>query len=187
MTGLLLAGGRSSRMGTDKALVDFHGEPLAERVLRVLRAVGDQVFIASGDGRRLGSLGVPQLADAVAEAGPLGGIVAGLEAAATDLVAVVAVDMPFASAEVLRLLAGRWDGQDAMVPGTDRGPEPLHAVYSRAAAPVLRQLLESGVLTMHRVLERIEMSIVEEQDWRVADPTGRFAVNVNRPGDLESL
>ena len=116
MTGVILAGGRSSRMGTDKALIEFDGEPLGERVLRMLRAACDPILVASGDGRRLGSLGVPQVADVVAEAGPLGGIVAGLEAAETDLVAVVAVDMPFASAEVLRLLAERWNGEDAVVP-----------------------------------------------------------------------
>jgi molybdopterin-guanine dinucleotide biosynthesis protein A len=174
-------------MGTDKALMEFQGEPLAQRVLRALRAVCDHVLVASGDGSRLGSLGVPQVADVVTDAGPLGGIMAGLEAAATDLVAVVAVDMPFASAEVLRLLAERWDGQDAVVPATDRGPEPLHAVYSRSAAATLRQQLESGVFTMHRVLERIQTLVVGEQDWRVADPSGRFAVNVNLPGDLASL
>jgi molybdenum cofactor guanylyltransferase len=174
-------------MGTDKALLEFRGEPLAQGVLRVLRAVCDQVLVASGDGRRLGSLGVPQVADVVADAGPLGGIVAGLEAATTDLVAVVAVDMPFASAEVLRLLAERWDGEDAVVPVTDRGPEPLHAVYSRSAAPALRHQLESGVLTMLRVLEQIHTLLVHQQDWRVADPSGRFALNLNRPGDLGSL
>jgi molybdopterin-guanine dinucleotide biosynthesis protein A len=187
MTGLLLAGGRSRRMGTDKALVEFHGARLAERGLRILRSVCDDVVVASGDGSRLASLGAPQVADAAPDSGPLGGIVAGLEAAATDLVAVVAVDMPFASAGVLRLLAGRWSGEDAAVPVTDRGPEPLHAVYARSAAPALRRLLESGVLAMNRVLELIDTLGVEEREWRAADPSGRFALNVNRPEDLEIL
>jgi molybdenum cofactor guanylyltransferase len=187
MTGLLLAGGRSRRMGTDKAFVEFHGMPLAERGLRILRSVCDDVVVASGDGSRLASLGAPQVADAVPDSGPLGGIVAGLETASTDLVAVVAVDMPFANAGVLRLLAGRWSGEDAAVPVTDRGPEPLHAVYARSVAPALRRLLESGVLAMNRVLELIDTLGVEEREWRAADPSGRFALNVNRPEDLEIL
>src|SRR6266542_3037884 len=116
MTGLLLAGGRSTRMGSDKAMMDFEGEPLAERVLRVLRAVSNAVLVASGDGERLSALGVRQVADAIPDAGPLGGIVAGLEAATTELVAVLAVDMPYASPAVLQLLAARWDGTDAVVP-----------------------------------------------------------------------
>ena len=184
MTGLLLAGGGSTRMGTDKALLEVEGEPLGARVLRALREACETVLVASGDGRRLGALGAPQVADALPEAGPLAGIVAGLEAASTALVAVVAVDMPFASAAVLTLLAERWNGEDAVVPVTDQGPEPLHAVYATSAAPTLRRLLDQGVLSIRRALEAIDTVFVEEPDWRAADPSGRFAFNVNRPEDL---
>jgi molybdopterin-guanine dinucleotide biosynthesis protein A len=173
-------------MGTDKAYVEFDGEPLADRVLRTLRSVCDEVLVASGDGRRLAALGVPQVADVAPDAGPLAGIVAGLEASSNELVAVVAVDMPFANAEVLRLLAARWGDEDAVVPVTDRGPEPLHAVYARSAAPALRRHLGSGILAMQRVLDGIATTLVSEEEWRAADPSGRFAFNVNRPEDLEA-
>jgi molybdopterin-guanine dinucleotide biosynthesis protein A len=172
-------------MGKDKAFVEFDGEPLAHRVLRALRSVCDEVLVASGDGRRLSALGAPQVADAAPDAGPLAGIVAGLEAAGTELVAVVAVDMPFASGEVLRLLAARWSGEDAVVPVTDHGPEPLHAVYARSAAPSLRRHLGSGILAVRRVLDAVATALVSEEEWRAADPSGRFAFNVNRPEDLE--
>jgi len=184
MTGLLLAGGRSTRMGTDKALLELEGEPLAGRGLQALRSICPEVLVGSGDGRRLGALGAPQVADALPDAGPLGGIVAGLEAASTALVAVLAVDMPFASAAVLELLASMWSGQDTIVPVTSHGVQPLHAVYATAAGPKLRRALASGSRSVRAALEQLDVRFVGEPEWRTADPTGRFAVNVNRPEDL---
>jgi molybdopterin-guanine dinucleotide biosynthesis protein A len=89
LSGLLLAGGGSTRMGRDKTAPDFlfEGEPLAARVARLLREACDEVIVASGDGERLAWLGLPQVADAIPGSGPLRGLVAGLEAAKHQLVA----------------------------------------------------------------------------------------------------
>ncbi len=184
MSGLLLAGGGSSRMGADKASLEFEGRPLALRVLDVLREVADDVLVASGDGARMEWLDTEQVPDAVPHAGPLSGLVAGLERARGPLVAVLAVDMPYASVPVLRLLAGLWDGHDAVVPVTDSGLEPLHAVYATAAAPRLRAELERGERSLRRTLAGLAVRRVEREEWRAADPAGRFALNLNRPGDL---
>ena len=171
-------------MGRDKASLDFEGEPLARRVARILGVVAPRVIVASGDGSRLGWLGLEQVADVEPDAGPLAGIVAGLEHAHTPLVAVAAVDMPFASADLFRFLAGLWAGEDAVVPLTDRGMEPLHAVYAAGAAPALRALLASGERSTWRALESVRARVVGEGDWRSADPDSAFAHNLNRPEDL---
>src|SRR5919201_1260463 len=92
MTGLILAGGRGTRMGGGKAGLEVESEPLARRVAARLADACDVVLVASGDGRRLGWLGLPQVEDPIPDAGPLAGLVAGLEAATTPLVAAVAVD-----------------------------------------------------------------------------------------------
>src|SRR5919108_3980747 len=184
MTGLLLAGGRSTRMGRDKLSLDFEGRPLAARPADVLRRIADEVLVASGDGRRLDWLGLPQVPDAVPDAGPLGGLVAGLECASHELVAVLAADMPFASADVLLLLARAWKGEDAVVSRTERGIEPLHAVYAKTAAPRLRAALVHGSRAMHEVLPLLRTREIHEPEWQVADPSARFACNVNRPQDL---
>ena len=183
MTGVLLAGGESRRMGTDKAALEFDGEPLAARVARVLAEACDEVLVASGDGTRLDrlDLGFPQVADATPGAGPLGGIVAGLERARHPLVAVVAVDMPNASAPLLRLLAEAWSGEDAVVPISPRGPEPLHAVYARTAAPTCRRRLEGPDRSVVGALGELSVRYVGEDEWRTADPGGRFALNLNTP------
>ncbi|MDP8928953.1 MAG: NTP transferase domain-containing protein, partial [Actinomycetota bacterium] len=115
LTGLVLAGGRGRRLGRDKALVEVAGEPLVVRAARRLEQCCQAVFVASGDGRRLGELAWEQVADAVSEGGPLAGILAGLERATTPLVAVVAVDLPHLNPAVLQRLAGEWRGEAAVV------------------------------------------------------------------------
>ena len=171
-------------MGRDKVTLEFRGRSLAVWAAEALQSACVEVLVASGDARRLDWLGLPHVHDAVLDAGPLGGLVAGLEHASHELVAVVAADMPFASADVLRLLAERWTGEDAVVPRTDRGIEPLHAVYSKSAAPRLRAALEEGARAMHDVLGRLRVREVQEAEWREADPSGRLPFNVNRPKDL---
>jgi molybdenum cofactor guanylyltransferase len=171
-------------MGSDKSALEIEGDPLAVRAVRMLRTMCDEVIVASGDGQRVGWLGEGQIADAIPDAGPLGGIVAGLEVASTELVAVLAVDMPYASAGVLQLLADRCDGHDAAVARTDDGLEPLHAVFATRAAPALRAQLERGERAVHRALRSLDVLEIGPDEWSSADPSGRFAVNLNRPEDL---
>jgi molybdopterin-guanine dinucleotide biosynthesis protein A len=186
MTGVLLAGGRSRRMGIDKASAgfEFEGEPLAARVVRLLGDTCDEILVASGDGERLAWLGLPQVRDARAHRGPLSGVVAGLEAASNDLVAVVAVDMPFVNARLLRELARLRVEDDALIPMSARGAEPLHAVYARTAAGPLRDRLETGTLAIRAAVETLAVRYVQEDVWRTFDPSGAFASNLNRPSDL---
>ena len=184
LTGLLLAGGGSSRMGTDKAALLVEGEPLAHRVAGVLLATCAGVVVASGDGRRLDWLGFPQVSDLEPAAGPLAGLVPGLEVATTTRVAVLAVDMPDASAAVLELLAESIGAHEAAVPRTERGLEPLHAVYAATAAGGLRAAFDAGERSVVRALEGLDVVVVEPDDWAAADPSGRFARNLNRPEDL---
>jgi molybdenum cofactor guanylyltransferase len=186
LTGLLLAGGGSTRMGTDKALVVIDGRRLAEQVAEVLTSCCSTVLVASGDGRRLDWLGLPQVADVQPDAGPLAGIAAGLEAATTPLVAVLAVDLPDASAEVLRALAGAWSGEPCVVPEVAGHMHPLHAVWASGAAPPIRAHLGAGHRSVQGAVRQLGGRVVGSEVWSAADPDGRFARNVNRPEDLRS-
>jgi molybdopterin-guanine dinucleotide biosynthesis protein A len=184
LTGLILAGGRSVRMGQDKATLTFEGEPLLARVARLLGDVCDEILVASGDGTRLEAFGLKEVPDAVPDAGPLGGLVAGIEHASNPLVAAVAVDMPFVSAPLVRAMASLWEAEDAIVPVSGRGPEPLHAVYARQAAVPLRLCLADGTLALRRALDALRVRLVDEVAWRELDPSGGFARNLNVPADL---
>jgi molybdopterin-guanine dinucleotide biosynthesis protein A len=174
-------------MGFDKALIPMEGQPLVLRVAERLATECDPVFLAPGEPGRLGDLGHPEVADEVAGAGALGGLVSALAASPHELLAAVAVDMPFASPEVFRLLAALHDGEDAVVPMTSRGLEPLHAVYSRRALVSVRHALEDRRFRMRTLLETLAVRTVYRQEWGRADPDGRFATNLNTGGDLASL
>jgi molybdopterin-guanine dinucleotide biosynthesis protein A len=184
MSGLVLAGGASRRMGRDKAQIVLGGEPLVVRAVRTLAQVCADVVVASGDGHRLDHLGLPQVPDVIPDAGPLAGIAAGLEAARHDLVAVVAVDMPSASPAVLVLLAGLWQGEAAVVPIVRGRWEPLHAIWARSAAPGIAAFLQAGERKVTRALTTLGARLVDEAEWTAAEPTGTFAVNLNAPMDL---
>jgi molybdopterin-guanine dinucleotide biosynthesis protein A len=121
--------------------------------------------------------------DAPGGRGPLGGIVAALEASPVALCAVVAVDMPDCDPALLGALAARCAGIDAAVPLSERGPEPLHAVYARTALASLRRTLQSADVSMARVLAGLRVRYVRAAALGV--PEG-FAVNLNRPDDVRA-
>lgn len=185
LSGVVLAGGASTRMGRDKATVRIDGMRLVDRAVSALQECCAEVLVASGGRRRLAHLSVPQIADAQPGAGPLAGLVAGLETARHPLVAVVAVDHPWPSATLLQHLAAQWEGEAAVVPSVGGRLQPLHAVWARRSAVALRLLLAGGVLGVTGAAVRLGARIVEEDDWTAA--TGgdaAWALNVNRPGDL---
>lgn len=186
LSGVVLAGGQSRRMGRDKAVLRVGGERLVDRAVHALQTCCSEVFVASGDGRRLAGLDVQQIADAVPDAGPLGGILAGLECARHPLMAVVAVDMPAADPGVLRLLAQTWSGEGVVLPRAGGRRQPLHAIWSRACVGELRVLLERRERSANTVAEHLGVRVVEPQEWGPAAATPHFAHNVNTPEDLEA-
>jgi molybdenum cofactor guanylyltransferase len=187
VSGLVLCGGRSTRMGTDKAWIDVGGEPLVVRTARLLAEVADPVLLAPGTPGRLGDLGYPEVADEEEDRGPLAGLVAGLRASPHEVAAVVAVDLPWLNPGLLAFLAGLWGDEDAVVPVTAQGPQPLHAIYARTALPALGEELAAGRLGLRAALSRLRTRTVEEREWRTLDPSGRFAQNLNTPEDLVGL
>lgn len=173
-------------MGRDKAWLALGGEPLAVRVLRVLDEVCDDVVVASGDGRRLAALGRPEVCDVDEGSGPLAGLVAGLEAARHELVAVLAVDLPNAHAGVLRRLAQAWRGEAAVVPDVNGRLEVLHAVWTRAARTPLRARLATGEAAVTAAARALEARTAGPDVWGDLAAEGGFAANLNSPADLRS-
>lgn len=180
LTGLVLAGGASRRMGADKALLIQGGVPLVVRAARLLAPICDRVLVASGP-RPLGR-GLEEIPDALPGVGPLGGLLAGLERASAPLVAVLAVDLPAADPAVLVRLAAAWDGEAAVVPVVQGRPQPLHAVWATEAAGQLRAYLERGGRRVQEAVTELGARLADEAVWGPADPG--FARNLNRPGDL---
>jgi molybdopterin-guanine dinucleotide biosynthesis protein A len=177
LTGLVLAGGASRRMGGDKALLHVDGRPLVDHVALRLASVCTTVLVAPGP-RLLPDLPWKQVDDHVAGEGPLSGIIGGLAAASTPLVAVVAVDMPHVDPAVLVSLADAWDGQPAVVPVVGGRTQPLHAVYAVAGLARLTTAFAAGDRSVSRVLPRVGALFV------TVDDGGRWADDLDTPEDL---
>lgn len=173
-------------MGVDKATIEVGGVTLLERAVTRLRAVCDPVLIAPGD-VFLSAGAYVSVVDAMPGAGPLAGLVAALRAAPHRLLAVVAVDLPWLDPALLQLLAGRIGAHDAALCETDRGVQPLHAVYARSALVAAEAALRGPDRSLRGVIDSLHTIRVTQAEWRAAGISERFSRNVNTPTDLAEL
>ncbi len=179
----VMAGGKSRRMGQDKAWIDFEGRPIIARVIDVLRQVADEVFIVAND-RRYADLGLRVVPDRFPDGGALGGIATGVGAAEHDRVLVAACDMPFLDPEVWRLLIAHSDGADAVVPKVGGEYETLHALYAKSCLGPMERSLASGRLRVISFFGDVRVREIAEADLRAVDPELRSFANVNTPEEL---
>ena len=185
---IVLAGGRSERMGKDKALLPRNGLTLLETVVDTLRPLVGEIVIVADRTDRYDLSGCRTVGDAYPQTGPLGGILTGLIALGPGTHLAVACDMPALQPAVLRLLLDfampEWD---AIVPEIDGRLEPLCAVYAETAIPALQLFLEGGGRALHRALETLRTLRIPEAEIRRHDPSLLTFTNLNTPADLERL
>ena len=174
-------------MGRDKALIEIDGKPLVRLVADRVAECADPVLLASGASRRFETLPYEEIPDAAPGTGPISGLVAALSASPHELLVAAAVDMPFVSADVFRLLLELRAHEDAVVPVTGEGRQPLHALYHRSALPHLTDALERGRYGLREALDGLDVREVGQEEWGAVDPQGRFALNMNTQEDLRSL
>jgi molybdopterin-guanine dinucleotide biosynthesis protein A len=181
LSAAILAGGTSSRMGRDKAFLELDGRPLVLHVVDRLSVF--DVFIVAKETAPFDGFGVAAVADANEASTPLTGVLTALRASTLDRVFVCACDMPFVSPDVVRLLASRLEDRQAVVPRHGGRAEPLHAVWSTRAAAHVEDALRAGERSVHRVLDGLRVTWVEEEEWMPLDPDGLSFVNINTPAD----
>ena len=189
VTGVLLAGGQSRRLGRNKALEPFHGQPLMARVAaRLAQLCGELVVVVADLGKAAG-LPVPPSAGVTADLypgkGSLGGIYSGLHAAANPWAVVVACDMPFLNVALLRHMLSLREGHDAVVPVVEGYPEPAHAAYSRACLEPIRRRLERDQLKIAGFFDEVRVRYLPEDEVRRLDPDLLSFFNVNTQEDLD--
>jgi molybdenum cofactor guanylyltransferase len=185
--GIILAGGRSRRMGSDKAVVDFCGTRMIDRVTQTLSAVAHPVVVVARAGGDVDGVSARILEDERPYEGPLPALVAGLRATGTERNIVVACDMPFLNDALLLRLGELLDASvDAVVPIADARPQPLHASYGDCAIEPLLSAIASGERSLKGALERLRVRWVPEIEWKGLDPNGRSFLNVNTPEELRA-
>lgn len=194
VSGAVLAGGRSRRMGRDKRLLPVDGEALLARTVRTLGAVAEDVTVVVADGTdralvaaTLGATRARVAVDVRPDAGPVAGLASALAAALHPWVLVVATDHPGLTPEVLRLIAGTAAAapdRTAVAVAGPRGPEPLLACYRRDALDTVTDLLDGGVRRLVDVLTVLDPLIVGRGALAAVDPDGAALRDVDTPGDL---
>ena len=184
LTVAIQSGGKSSRMGTDKAFVLIDGRPMIEVVRAAVEGLGDETILITNKPEQYAHLGLPMFGDLYPETGPLGGIYTALHHATHPHVLTVACDMPWLNRPLLEYMIALRETADVVVPRWDKFPEPLHAVYSKACLEPIREKLEANMLKITAFYGRVKVRFVDRAEIEQFDPDGRSFVNVNTLDEL---
>jgi molybdopterin-guanine dinucleotide biosynthesis protein MobB len=182
----ILAGGESARMGGNKALKMLGGKPVISHLIDSLTPLARDIFIVAGDVAAYESFGLPVCADHYAQKASLVGIYSALAASRNEICFTVACDMPFIEPSLVSMLANLAAGYQAAVPVSQRGREPLHAIYSRDSLGRMREQIEAGDFALHNLLDSLKVRYVDMVEMApLRDPNMVF-MNVNTIVELEA-
>jgi molybdenum cofactor guanylyltransferase len=186
VAGFVLAGGESSRMGHDKALLELGGVPMIVRAARLVEAVAGPPLVV-GPAETYQPLGLHAIRDDWPGAGPLGAIATALRASERPWNLIVACDLPYLTEKWLEYLIGRAGASsvDAILPMNDAGAEPLCAMYNKNCEAPVWLALDRGVRKVTDGLAHIRVEYVERSEWKRFDSGGLLFKNMNSPADYE--
>ncbi len=180
----ILAGGKSERMGTDKSMMMVDGMPLLRRVLDRVQPLGYPLLLVTNTPDTHAEFDVAMTGDIVPDMGSLGGLYTAIDRAETDLVMVVACDMPSLDTPLITHQiheADKLPEIDALVPRVNSQPQPLHAVYRKQALPAIKAQIDAGELRLGALLDRLRVFWMEEDEIRAYDAHLSSFVNLNTP------
>lgn len=187
VSGVVLAGGGSSRYGKNKALVKFHGIPLIERVLDVMRPIFRRIIIITNTPDEYSYLKLPMYQDIIKGLGPLGGIITGLRVIPNNAGFFVACDMPFLNQGLIRHIVEIKADFDVVVPRISGNMEALHALYRTGCQSKIEDLINSRIYQVFRFFNEVSVRYVDEDEVRIFDPDLRSFFNVNKPEGLNDF
>ncbi len=185
----IIAGGKSSRMGTDKSFVSIGGKPIIQHLLDRVRDIGQShTLLITNRPDDYAQLGLPMYSDVIADKGALGGIHAAVSHSPTEYVLAVACDMPFVEPALLKHMATQIDTQpppDVIVPRVDGYPQGLHAVYSKACLPAIKSRLHADRLKVIGFYPDVRVRYIDEAEYEPLTERRLAFFNVNTPQQLD--
>ncbi len=184
---VIQAGGQSTRMGENKALKLFRGRPLIQRVVERLEPIADELLITTNEPEAFAFLRLPLVADRRPGRGALGGLYTAIASARQPHIAVVACDMPFASAPLLSAAEQilEKDGADVVIARTEEGFEPLHAVYRRETClPAIESAMEADQWKVISWFPKVRVRTLTREEIALHDPNGLAFWNLNTPEEF---
>lgn len=188
VTGVLLAGGKSRRMGRDKRFLAVGEETLLVRSLAALRSVFQHVLVVVAQDTAAIQTDAPVFRDLIPECGSLGGLYTGLKQAGTEWVFAAACDMPFLDPATIRHFVGLKHEGDVVMAKLGHGFQPMHALYRRSCLTVMERLIQARDLKIHRLADHasLKVRVVLPEELHRLDPEARSFYNINTPDDYDA-
>jgi len=187
MTGVILSGGKSSRMGMNKAFVEIEGKRLIDRTMATFKEVFQEIIIVTNAPLDYLDQGCIIASDIFKNKGALGGIYTGLFYASFDHAFVAACDMPFLNRSLIQHMVKCVDKYDVVVPQSHDGLQPLHAIYSKKCLKPIEKLMDADNLKITDFYRGLKTMVIPEEDIKPFDPEGKLFINVNTKKDLEEI
>lgn len=193
ISAVILAGGENKRFPTLKGFIKIDGIPIIERTLGILRGMFDEVLISTNMPEAYFYLGAPMVGDVLPSSGPMTGIYSSLLNAKGDSIFVIACDMPFINADIVRLVCNEYEkisknaNVDAAIPVYDNEPQPLFGVYCKTSMSRLEKGILEGKTALKRFLGEINTHLISASDIKTIDFNGRSFVNINTAEDYKAV
>jgi molybdopterin-guanine dinucleotide biosynthesis protein A len=187
ITGIILAGGKNLRMGKNKALLNVNGERIIDRTKNLFLELFDEVLLVTNSFPDYLDLNLRMVADLHPGKGALGGIYTGLFHASHTHAFVAACDMPFLNKDLIRHLIDLSPGYDIVIPKTQDGLQPLHAIYSQKGLPFMEELIRQDNLKIIDFFHRVKKREVLTEEILPLDPRLASFLNVNTPEELARI
>jgi molybdopterin-guanine dinucleotide biosynthesis protein A len=181
ITGIILAGGKSTRMGTDKALIKIGDKNLLETVIEICKPVCKTIIISSNNPEHA-NYGYPVVIDEINECGPIGGIYSCIKKSETDWNFVISVDTPFVASGFIQFLFQQCGDFDAIIPAYSGKTEPLIALYNQSCLPVIEKQIQLQRFKINHLVALLNTGFVECGEW--LEKTPLLFKNLNHPEDL---
>ena len=184
VSGFVFAGGKSRRMGTDKALLEIDQQPILLRMIKLIEPFCESVAI-SGQNDDYSVFNVKMVPDEFSGIGPISGIYSCLKHSSNDWNLIISVDVPFVNREFIRLLISKANDSDCVIPKHDSGIEPLIALYHKSALKVVDEMIQSGEYKLMNLIGKLNSSYLDCTELLLEYP--KLFHNLNSPADFNTI
>lgn len=187
VTGVILAGGQSSRMGSNKALLPIQGGRIIEAIFRQFSGLFPEVLLVTNNPEQYNFLPCRKVADIYPGLGALAGLHAGLHNAANPYIFAAACDMPWLNSTLIRRLAAQHNAADVVIPQVENGLEPLHALYGKQCLQPMEEVLSAGRRRIVSFFPQVRVQYFDQDQIAAIDPAFDSFRNINTPADYYKL
>jgi molybdopterin-guanine dinucleotide biosynthesis protein A len=188
ISGIILSGGKSLRMGKNKAFIEIDGISMIDRTINLFKKIFNEILVITNNKEQFLHINNAKIYnDLIPFKGALGGLYTGLFYSSYEYSFCVACDMPFLNESLIKYLISKLNGEDIIVPKTKEGLEPLHALYSKRCLSPIKEMIDSGKSRIIDIYPLLNVKVIEENEFIALDPGRKSFLNINTPEELDRI